>query len=214
MKAKRLIAAVLVAAVMLANYHMTIVTKAEETDAVSDAATVSTEATTEVQTTQEATTQTVKKAQKKKTTKKKSKKVKTKKGNLPSYTKSDLRYMSSIIYCEAGNQPYAGKLAVGIVVKNRMESKRYPSSIKGVLYQRYQFSPARNGSLARALRTYDKGGFSSTSYYKQCVKAAKAALSGEKKVTYKGKTTHMKGYYCFNGYVSGAKLRIAGHMFK
>lgn len=209
MKAKRLIAAVLVAAVMLANYHMTIVTKAEETEAVPDAATVSTEATTEVQTTQEATTQTVKKAQKKK-----SKKVKTKKGNLPSYTKSDLRYMSSIIYCEAGNQPYAGKLAVGIVVKNRMESKRYPSSIKGVLYQRYQFSPARNGSLARALRTYDKGGFSSTSYYKQCVKAAKAALSGEKKVTYKGKTTHMKGYYCFNGYVSGARLRIAGHMFK
>ncbi len=214
MKAKRLIAAVLVAAVMLANYHMTIVTKAEETDAVSDAATVSTEATTEVQTTQEATTQTVKKAQKKKTTKKKSKKVKTKKGNLPSYTKSDLRYMSSIIYCEAGNQPYAGKLAVGIVVKNRMESKRYPSSIKGVLYQRYQFSPARNGSLSRALTNYDKGRFSSTSYYKQCVKAAKVALSGEKRVTYKGKTTHMKGYYCFNGYVSGARLKIAGHMFK
>ena len=133
MKAKRLIAAALIAVVMLANYHMSIVTKAEESEAIPEATTVSTEATTEVQTTQEATTQTVKKAKKKKAGKKKSKKVKTKKGNLPSYTKSDLRYMSSIIYCEAGNQPYEGQVAVGAVVLNRVNSGSYPNSIEEVI---------------------------------------------------------------------------------
>lgn len=55
--------------------------------------------------------------------------------------------MASIINCEAGSEPYQGKVAVGIVVMNRVSSKSFPNSIKGVIYQKGQFSPVRNGSL-------------------------------------------------------------------
>lgn len=130
-----------------------------------------------------------------------------------SYTKAELRLLSALIYCESGNQPYAGKLAVGIVVVNRKESRAFPNSINSVVYQKYQFGPARNGSLARALSQYDKGKFTSSSE-KECIKAAKEALSGNKRVTYRGKKINMKGYLYFSGRVSGAKLTIGGHQFK
>ena len=39
------------------------------------------------------------------------------------------------IYFEAGNQPLAGKVAVGHVVMNRMEHSAYPKDICGVVYQ-------------------------------------------------------------------------------
>lgn len=146
---------------------------------------------------------------------KKNKKDKIQKGSVGAnkYTKAELRLLSALIYCEAGAEPYAGKLAVGVVVCNRREAKGFADTIKGVIYQKSQFSPARNGSLKRALASYDAGKFTSSAK-KQCIKAAKAALSGEKKVTYAGKTKNMKGFYYFNGYVRGARYRIKGHMFK
>lgn len=150
----------------------------------------------------------------KKTTKKADKKDKKAGEAKTSYTKKELRYMAAIIYCEAANQSYAGKLAVGIVVKNRMESKKFPSTIKGVLYQKYQFTPARNGALSKALKIYDKNGFKTKSYYRDCLKAAKQALSGVKTVKVKGKEKNMKGYYFFSRYVSGCRLKIGAHMFK
>ena len=96
---------------------------------------------------------------------------------------------------------------------NRIESKRFPSDIKSVIYQPYQFSPVRNGSLRRALARYDAGKFKSANE-KQCIKAAKAALSGEKSVVYKGRTKSLKGYKFFSGYLSHAKYRIGGHLFR
>lgn len=136
-----------------------------------------------------------------------------KKDNKNSYTKNELKLMSCIIYCEANNQPYAGKLAVGIVVMNRKESSSFPNTVKDVIYSPYQFTPARNGSLSAAMARYDKGQFTSSDE-KQCIKAAKEALSGGKSVTYGGKTTNMKNFHFFSGYVSGARLTIGGHMFK
>ena len=53
-----------------------------------------------------------------------------------SYKKSDLRLMASIINCEAGGESYQGKLAVGIVVMNRVSSKAFPNTIRKVIYQR------------------------------------------------------------------------------
>ena len=145
--------------------------------------------------------------------KKVTKKKKIKKGSASVYSKEELRYMATIIYCEAGNQSYAGKLAVGIVVKNRMESKEFPNTIKKVLYQRNQFTPTTNGSLNRALKVYDKNGFKKGEYA-SCLKAAKQALSGEKKVTINGKKKNMDDYYFFSRYVSGCRMKIGAHMFK
>ena len=139
-------------------------------------------------------------------------KNKTKAGE--SYTKDELKQMACMIYCEAGNQCYAGKLAVGIVIKNRMESKRFPNTIKGVLTQPYQFTPARSGVYQRALSTYSKTGFKSGAQYKSCLKAAKDALSGNKTVKVNGKKRSMKGYYFFSRSLSGCRLQIQAHQFK
>ncbi len=130
-----------------------------------------------------------------------------------SYTKKDLRLMSAIIFCEAGSESYAGKKAVGIVVMNRVRSKLYPNTVKGVIYQKYQFSPVRNGAMSRALKAYDDGKFT-TKNHKECIKAAKAVLKGDTKVTYKGKKIQMKSYLFFSGYVKNHRLKIGNHMFK
>ena len=120
-----------------------------------------------------------------------------------------LRLMSAIIYSEAGNQSYAGKKAVGIVIMNRVKSRQFPNSVKGVVYQRGQFSPVRNGSLKRSFRLYDSGKMS-----KSVKKAAKSALNGSKTVKYHGKKINMKKFKFFSGYVAGCKLKIDGHQFK
>ena len=41
--------------------------------------------------------------------------------------------LSSIIYSESGNQVYAGKKAVGIVVMNRVKSSLFPNTVSGVV---------------------------------------------------------------------------------
>ena len=81
-----------------------------------------------------------------------------------------VKLLAALIYCEAGNQPYQGKVAVGSVVLNRMNSKRFPSTLEGVIYQRGQFTPAMTGKLARVL--------SSGRIPAACYDAARDALSG------------------------------------
>ena len=115
---------------------------------------------------------------------------------------NDLRLMACIINCEAGSEPYQGKLAVGIVVMNRKSSKSFPNTLRGVIYQKYQFGPTRNGSLKKALKKYEAGQFKSTAE-KACIKAAKYALNGNKKVSYKSKTYYMKSYHYFRTHDSG-----------
>ncbi len=48
----------------------------------------------------------------------------------------ELRCLSENIYYEASTQSYAGKLAVGEVVMNRLKSHRYASTICGVISER------------------------------------------------------------------------------
>lgn len=69
------------------------------------------------------------------------------------YTASagDLELLSTIIFCEAGNQSYEGQLAVGSVIMNRVASNSFPNSISGVIYQGGQFSPVASGRFAQAL---------------------------------------------------------------
>ena len=48
---------------------------------------------------------------------------------------NDLQCMAENIYYEAGNQSYAGKIAVGQVVLNRVKTNGYPSTVCGVIYE-------------------------------------------------------------------------------
>ena len=83
---------------------------------------------------------------------------------------SDTQLLAAIIECEAGGEPYAGQLAVGAVVMNRVKSGSFPNSISGVVYQSGQFTPASSGKLARVLNS---GKISSS-----CYQAAAEALAG------------------------------------
>lgn len=78
--------------------------------------------------------------------------------------------MASIIFCEAGNQPYEGQVAVGAVVMNRVRSSVYPNSIEAVIYQAGQFGPASTGWLDRVR--------SSRGYTATAMQAAADALAG------------------------------------
>lgn len=48
---------------------------------------------------------------------------------------SDLRCMAENIYYEAGNQSYAGKMAVGLVVLNRVSNPVFPKTVCDVIHQ-------------------------------------------------------------------------------
>ncbi len=84
---------------------------------------------------------------------------------------SDLDLLAALIYCEAGGESYDAQLAVGACVVNRKEHANYPNTIKGVIYQKNQFTPAGSGKVARILLE----GKATAS----CYKAAAAALAGE-----------------------------------
>lgn len=86
---------------------------------------------------------------------------------------SDRDLLAALIYCEAGNQPYVGKVAVGAVVINRVRSAAYPNNLAGVIYQKGQFSPVASGRLATRLAM---GADDS------CYQAADDALSGQSPV--------------------------------
>ncbi len=78
--------------------------------------------------------------------------------------------LAVIIFCEAGNQSYEGKVAVGNVVLNRVASPKFANTIEGVIRQTGQFSPVASG-------WYDKE-LAKGTVNESCMQAAKDALNG------------------------------------
>lgn len=70
---------------------------------------------------------------------------------LKNHTAEDVAMLAAIIECEADNQSYEGKCAVGSVVINRVADPRFANSISGVIYAPYQFSPVASGRFAIVL---------------------------------------------------------------
>jgi len=88
------------------------------------------------------------------------------------WTEEDLYWLSRVISAESQGEPYKGQLAVGNVVLNRVASKEFPNTIKGVVFDArdaIQFEPVANGTIYNTPTA-------------QSVKAAKAVLSGEGRV--------------------------------
>ena len=67
------------------------------------------------------------------------------------HNSTDLYWLSRIIHAEAEAEPYKGKVAVGNVVMNRVKSKNFPNTVKGVIFEYYrdipQFSPVADGTI-------------------------------------------------------------------
>lgn len=113
------------------------------------------------------------------------------------FTDGDKKLLANIIYCEAGSEPYAGKLAVGAVVINRVLSSKYPDTVVGVIYQKSQFSPVASGRYELALAV-DKANA-------DCYKAAEEAMSG---------VTNVGNCLYFRTPIDGLTgIAIGGHIF-
>ncbi|NUK31326.1 cell wall hydrolase [Parageobacillus sp. VR-IP] len=55
--------------------------------------------------------------------------------------------LARLVRAEAKVEPYAGKVAVVIVVLNQVNDPQFPNSIKEVIYQPGQFTPVSNGAI-------------------------------------------------------------------
>lgn len=113
------------------------------------------------------------------------------------YDTSDLAMMAAIIECEAGNQSYEGKLAVGSVIVNRINSPKFGNTLQAVLYAPSQFSPVASGRFAIVLaRGADA----------ECTKAAKEVLNGH--ITINALYFHM-----YNSEIDKGGTVIGDHVF-
>ena len=139
------------------------------------------------------------------------------------YTNAELRLLSCLIYAEAGNQSYKGKLAVANVVKNRSKSEIFwhVDTIKEVIYDNkwsIQFSVIREGSsgispMDRALTIYDTKKYPNDSSEKnmsECIKATKAALNGENNI---GSYLYFSANSSYLGQKYSNHVIIGGHIF-
>lgn len=86
-------------------------------------------------------------------------------------TEEEIRLVAALVFCEAGNQCYRGKVAISNVVLNRMKSDEFPNNVRAVIYQPGQFEPVTLGWYARVLRTNE--------IPEECYRAARDGLGGE-----------------------------------
>lgn len=113
------------------------------------------------------------------------------------FADGDRYLLANLIYCEAGNQPYAGQVAVGAVVINRVKSAVFPDTVVGVIYQNRQFSPVGSGRLALALAEDHATA--------ACYKAADEAMAG---------ATTVGDCLFFRTPIEGLTgIQIGGHIF-
>ena len=82
------------------------------------------------------------------------------------YDYEDLYWLSRIISAEAKGESFVGQIGVGTVVLNRVKSREFPNTVKGVVFdQKYgtQFTPVANGTI------YDKPTDSAVIAAKMCL---------------------------------------------
>jgi len=64
---------------------------------------------------------------------------------------ADKDLLARLVRAEAVGEPYAGKVAVAVVVLNRVKSDQFPNTIREVIYQisngYYAFTPVANGQI-------------------------------------------------------------------
>ncbi len=77
----------------------------------------------------------------------------------------DLALLARVISAEARGEPYAGQVAVGAVILNRVEHPSFPGTIAGVVYQPGAFSCMLDGQIDQPVA-------------ESCIRAARDALNG------------------------------------
>ncbi len=109
------------------------------------------------------------------------------------FSGGDKELLGALIQCEAGGEPWEGKIAVGAVVMNRVMSGAFPNTIVGVIYQPGQFEPVSSGRLAIRL---------SLGANEECLRAAEEAMNG---------ANNIGECLFFRTVVPGIKGTVIGH---
>lgn len=78
---------------------------------------------------------------------------------------SEVELLARVINGEARGEPYAGQVAVGAVVLNRVRSSSFPNTIAGVVYQNGAFTAVTDGQINASVSS-------------SCYSAARDALNG------------------------------------
>ncbi|WP_216829886.1 cell wall hydrolase [Alkalihalobacterium elongatum] len=86
------------------------------------------------------------------------------------FSKKELDLLARIVRAEAQTEPFEGKVAVADVVLNRIESPKFPNTLKEVIYQPRQFQPVANGQINNPA-------------CKESIKAVTAALSDMRNIS-------------------------------
>ena len=68
-------------------------------------------------------------------------------GGSSSNNSSNVNLLARVIYGEARGEPYAGQVAVGAVILNRVKSSKFPNTISGVIYQSGAFDAVSDGQV-------------------------------------------------------------------
>ncbi len=82
-------------------------------------------------------------------------------------TNEELDLLERLVQCEAGGEDMVGKILVANVVINRVNSKRFPNTVSGVINANRQFAPVTSGIINTTTASSDTK------------KAVARALSGE-----------------------------------
>ncbi|MGI6406554.1 MAG: cell wall hydrolase [Syntrophaceticus sp.] len=65
----------------------------------------------------------------------------------PESRSDNMDLLARVIHGEAADEPYLGKVAVGAVMLNRVNSASFPNSISGVVFEPYAFESVSNGLI-------------------------------------------------------------------
>jgi N-acetylmuramoyl-L-alanine amidase len=68
-------------------------------------------------------------------------------GAVPAATEANVNLLARIISAEARGEPYAGQVAVGAVILNRIEHPSFPDTLSGVIYQEGAFTAIVDGQF-------------------------------------------------------------------
>lgn len=106
------------------------------------------------------------------------------------------------MYYEARGEPRNGKIAVALVTLNRLDSKRYPSTICGVVFQKKQFSWTAS---------YNKGGINMKQWRLSQEAALEAYLNRD--IIGRFKATHFHNSSVNPRWKLRKVAQIGGHTF-
>lgn len=127
---------------------------------------------------------------------------------------SSILCLAFAIYYEAGNQDIHGKLAVGQVVLNRVESGRYPDGVCQAVKQDNQFSFYSDGYPEEVPSKEDKVEYAAweESYQLASSLLSEGAYGGHIMDNTLG-AMHYHAYYTDPFWAEGDKVIIGDHIF-